>query len=213
MDEPCAIEAVRVRNSFYKDSYKFMLLALLISTGFTILLVIANLYVRYDTPAPVYFATNQDGSLKTWVPLNIPYLSDSDVIAFVTNTVKATFASDFLNYRNTLQNVRTHYTPEGYQSFIDALTQSNNLNAVLSQKFSVSVNVVGDPVILQQGVLPATNTYAWRIQIPLDLHYVSSEQEKLQPVNATITVTRVSSLLNEQSIAIASLILSDRVSS
>ena len=95
-----AIEVVRVRNSFYRDSYRLCLLAILISSLFTILLIGFTIYERSRIPTPVYFATNQDGSLKILIPLNLPYVSDQDVLKFATDTVSASLSYDFLNYRN-----------------------------------------------------------------------------------------------------------------
>jgi hypothetical protein len=177
----------------------------------TFLLAGVALWQYKSVPEPVYFATNQDGTLKVLIPLNLPYISDADVLSFAAETVLWTFSYDFLNYRNSLQNVRTRFTPTGYQNFIEALTKSENLRTVLEKKFAVTAVFVGDPVITQKGVLPATNTFAWQIRIPMDLHYVSSQEQKVQPVTATVTVTRVSSLLSENLIAIAALILEDRI--
>ena len=209
--EHYAIEVVRARNDYYRESYRKLLLGVLISIIASFLLIGIFLYQRHSFPEPVYFATNQDGSLKIMVPLNLPYADDKAVLDFVSETILSTFSYDFLNYRNTLQYVRTRFTPDGYQNFIDALTKSENLRTVLLKKFSVTVKFAGDPVILQQGVLPSTNTYAWRIQVPMDVYYVSSQEQKVQPVIATLVLTRVSSLLNEYRVAIASLVLTDRV--
>lgn len=208
--EQSAIEAIRIRNIFYRDSYKRSLLAILASLLVTFLLVGVFIYQQKSVPEPVYFATNQDGSLKVMIPLELPYVTDAFIEDFVTKTVLWSFSYDFLNYRNSLQQVRTRYTPEGYQNFIDALTKSENLQTVLEKKFAVTAQFVNPPVITQQGVLPSNNTYAWRVQMPINLLYVSSQEQKIQPVVATVVITRVSSLLSENGIATASLILQDR---
>jgi len=206
-----ALEVVRARNQYYQYSYKQALLALLISLLTSALLVGYIMYQRGKSPIPTYFATNQDGSLKTYIPLYIPYVDDNTVLAMVKETVAGTFAYDFLNYRSSLQNMRSHFTPDGYQNFIDALEKSENLRTVLEKKFAVAPIFEGEPQILQQQILPATNTYAWRVQVPITLNYVSSQEQKRQPVLVTAVVTRVSSLISESSIAIASLILEDRI--
>lgn len=206
-----ALEAIRVRNLFYKESYQKLLLALSVSFIGILLLCGFLVYQNTEMPRPVYFATNQDGSLKTFIPLYLPYVDDQTVLDFTKQAVAWSFAYDFLNYRTSLQQVRPRYTPQGYQNFINALEKSANLQTVLEKKFAVTAVFTNEPQIVAQGVLPDTQTYAWRVEVPVKIRYVNSLETKEQNVVATVVVTRVSSLINEQSIAVASLIATDVV--
>ena len=96
------------------------------------------------------------------------------------------------------------FTSDGWNQFITALSESNNLDAVKTKKLVVSAVATAAPVILQKGLL--NGRYAWRIQMPILVTYQSASEFSQQNLNVTMLVTRVDTLNSPRGIGIAQFI-------
>ena len=84
-----AVSTVLNRNAFYRDGYR-LLLRVSVVQGIIILLLaggLISLLLSMDTKH-VYFATTSDGRIISIVPLNDPYRSRSEVIAWAAATAQ-----------------------------------------------------------------------------------------------------------------------------
>lgn len=201
-----AIEAVRLRNEFYRDNYRKVVGALLISILIIFVLVGGVVYVVSNPPAPQYFATTSDGRIIPLVPLDQPNLSDAALLQWANTAAIAAYNYNFINYRQALQDASQYFTPEGWQAFLDALKSSNNLDAVIAKKLIVSAVATGAPVILEQG--PLMGKYSWKVQMPMLVTYQSASQFSQQNVTVTMLIARVPTLTSVRGIGIAQFIVS-----
>lgn len=201
-----ALELVQLRNNFYRDSHRKVMLCLLLAIATIILLCGSLAYVVTHPPAPKYFATTIDGRIIPLIPLSEPNMPNSGVLLWANQAATAAFTYDFVNYRQALQSASNYFTAEGWRDFLSALTSSNNLNAVIVKKLVVSSAATGAPVILQQGLL--NGNYAWRIQLPMVVTYQSASQVATQNVMVTMLVVRVSTLNSSRGIGIAQFVVS-----
>jgi intracellular multiplication protein IcmL len=196
-----ALEVVKLRRNFYRDSYRIVLMALLIA-----ILVIAGLvgvigYMMANKAAPRYFATTSTGKLIPMVPLNQPNMSQTAIRQWTANAVTSIYTYDFLNYRKAFQDNEQYFTSGGWKAFLDKIASSRNLKAVQDEKLTVSAVPAGTPVIVSTGVLQGH--YVWRIQIPMVVTYVSLSQTFNQRVMVTLTVMRLSTLDTKYGVGIA----------
>ncbi len=200
-----ALTAVTLRNNFYRDGQRKMILLLLISMAANFLLASMIVYIISHPPAPKYFATSINGRITPLFPLNEPNQSDSAVLQWANQAAIAAFTYNFVNYRTELQASSGFFTSDGWDQFLTALEQSNNLEAVKAKKLIVSAVATRAPIILQKGIL--NGRYAWRVQMPILVTYQSASEFSQQNNVVTMLITRVSTLNSPRGIGIAQFVV------
>ncbi|HAU1154399.1 TPA: type IV secretion protein DotI [Legionella pneumophila] len=200
-----ALTVVALRNKFYKDSQRKVILALLIAIVVNVVLASLVVYMITHPPAPKYFATSINGRITPLFPLDEPNQSDSAVLQWANQAAIAAFTYNFVNYRDELQASSGFFTAEGWDQFLGALEQSNNLDAVKAKKLVVSAVATRAPIILQKGVL--NGRYSWRVQMPILVTYQSASEFTQQSNVVTMLITRVSTLNSPRGIGISQFVV------
>jgi len=201
-----ALQVVKLRNDFYRDNYRKVVAALLISFFIVLTLAGALFYIVTHPPAPRYFATSNDGRLVPLIPFDRPNLNNSTVLEWANTAATAAYSYNFVNYRQALQQAADYFTQEGRQMFFNAVKSSNNLQAVIAKKLIVSAVATGVPVVLEQGVM--LGRYTWKVQIPMLITFQSASQFSQQSVTVTMLIVRVSPLASPRGIGISQFIVS-----
>ena len=194
------LTAISERNNFYRDSYRKVLLSLILSIFSIILLVSAIIYIAVNPPKPRYFATYSNGSLAPMIPLDQPNMSVSSLLQWVTSSVVSVNTFDFVNYRDQLQKASEFFTAEGWQAYLTALQSSRNLDAVIQKKLTVTAVATGAPVIVRQWLENGVMT--WQIQLPVLITYQSASNYVPQNNIIILKVQRISTLLSPNGIGI-----------
>jgi intracellular multiplication protein IcmL len=200
-----ALTAVALRNNFYRDGQRKMILVLLVSVIANLVLAAMLVFIITHPPAPKYFATSINGRITPLFPLSEPNQSDSAVLQWANQAAIAAFTYNFVNYRTELQASSGFFTAEGWDQFLTALQQSNNLDAVKAKKLIVSAVATRAPIILQKGML--NGRYAWRVQMPILVTYQSASEFSQQNNVVTMLITRVSTLNSPRGIGIAQFVV------
>ncbi|KTD65834.1 type IVB secretion system apparatus protein IcmL/DotI [Legionella shakespearei] len=200
-----ALTVVALRNQFYKDSQRKVILALLVAIIVNIVLASMLVYILTHPPAPKYFATSINGRITPLFPLDEPNQSDSAVLQWANQAAIAAFTYNFVNYRDELQASSGFFTADGWDQFLNALQQSNNLDAVKAKKLIVSAVATRAPIILQKGVL--NGNYSWRVQMPILVTYQSASEFTQQNNVVTMLITRVSTLNSPRGIGISQFVV------
>lgn len=200
-----ALTAVALRNNYYKDGQRKLVLVLLISMAANLLFAFTLGWIMTHPPAPKYFATSVNGRITPLFPLNEPNQSDSAILQWANQAAIAAFTFNFVNYRSELQAASGFFTSEGWTQFLQALEDSGNLEAVKAKKLVVSAVATRAPIILQKGIL--NNRYSWRIQMPLLVTYQSASEFSQQNNVVTMLVTRVSTLNSPRGIGISQFVV------
>lgn len=200
-----ALVAVTLRNSFYRDGQRRLVSGLLITLLVNVIMASMLAYVFTHPPEPKYFATSINGRITPLFPLDQPNQSDSAVLQWANQAAIAAFTYNFVNYRDELQSSSGFFTADGWQQFLTALQQSNNLDAVKAKKLIVSAVATRAPIILQKGML--NGRYSWRIQMPLLVTYQSASEFSQQNNVVTMLITRVSTLNSPRGIGISQFVV------
>lgn len=200
-----ALQLVTLRNGFYKDNQHKVMLTLIISVGINLVLSGMLGYIITHPPEPRYFATSINGRITPLFPLNEPNQSDSAVLQWANQAAIAAFTYNFVNYRDELQASSGFFTPEGWDQFLSALQQSNNLDAVKAKKLIVSAVATRAPIILQKGIL--NGSYSWRVQMPILVTYQSASEFTQQNNVVTLLITRISTLNSPRGIGISQFVV------
>jgi intracellular multiplication protein IcmL len=200
-----ALTAVTLRNTFYRDGQRKVILVLLLSIIVNFLMISLLAYLLTHPPIPKYFATSINGRITPLFALNEPNQSDSAVLQWTNQAAIAAFTYNFVNYRTELQASSDFFTSSGWTQFLKALQDSNNLDAVKAKKLIVSAVATSAPIILQKGLL--NGRYSWRIQMPILVTYQSASEFSQQRNVVTILVTRISTLNSPRGIGIAQFVV------
>jgi intracellular multiplication protein IcmL len=202
-----AVEAIILRNNFYRDNFRRLVVITLLLI--CLCLGLSGLVYHFSTscPRPTYFATTASGDLIKMIPLNEPNLSQGHLLEWASNAAMEAFNYNFVNYRDALQKMRGSFTSTGYDNYIKALHASDNMNSVINKKLVVSAVPTSPPVVLQEGL--AGKVYAWRVQIPLLISYQSANTSLTQNIVLTMLITRLDTLTTPQGIGIAQFMAQD----
>lgn len=200
-----ALKDIAHRNAFYKDGQRKIVLILLVSMCANVLFGGILFYIVSHPPAPKYFATSVNGRITPLKALNEPNQSDSAVLQWANQAAIAAFSYNFVNYRSELQAASGFFTSTGWTQFLNALQDSNNLDAVRAKKLIVSAVATRAPIILQKGIL--NNRYSWRVQMPILVTYQSASEFTQQNNVVTMLITRVSTLNSPRGIGISQFVV------
>ena len=199
------LEKIVSRNRFYQDGFHRLFLILLVS----LFLNFSGLYILYyiftHPPVPVYFPTSTSGRISPLIPLDKPNISDGEIKQWANQAIIASYTYNFVSYRSDLQASSEFFTPDGWTIFLKALKDSNNLQAIVDNKFVVTAQATQAPAIIQSGVF-AGGRYSWRIKMPIVVTYQSSTLYSQSPYIVTMLIERVSTLNSPSGVGIASII-------
>lgn len=201
-----ALKIVALRNEFYKDRQRIVVLALLLSIAINMVQLALLIYMYTHPPAPRYFATSINGRITPLFPLDEPNQSDAAVLQWANQAAIASYSYNFVNYRDELQAASVFFTPEGWNQFLDALQKSNTLDSVRAKKLIVSAVATRAPIILQKGLL--NGRYSWRVQMPVLVTYQSASEFAQVNTVVTLLITRISTLNSPRGIGISQIIVS-----
>jgi len=194
------LEQIVLRNEFYKDGVHRLYIALIVSILLNVFAIFSLFYIYTNPPSPVYFPTSSSGRITPLIPLDQPNMTDTEILQWANLAIIAANSFNYVNYRSELQAASEFFTAEGWDSFISAIKSSNNLQAVISNKFVVSAMATQAPTIIERGVY--NGRYSWRIRMPILVTYQSQTIASI-PVVVNMLITRVSTLNSPKGIGIA----------
>ncbi len=199
-----ALELVKLRSSFYKDSYRKLVILLFMSWVVIIVLAATVYFQATNRPTPKYFATTESGRIIPLVPLNQPNLSDKSIIQWASQAVLSVYTYNFINYRQVFQTNRQYFTTAGWQQFMGALSKARNLDAVTSKKLVLSAVLSSAPVITREEV--QNGKYTWELQLPVMVTYQSLSETFHENLIVVLTVQRISTLDDVSGVGIAAFV-------
>ena len=193
------IQLVLERNHFYRDRYRLQLRVTAVALGLCLILSLLLFWVLSHPPAPAYFATTGDGRIIPLAPLKTPHKTSDAVTQWAAGIARKAYSFDFVHWRAQLSGLEKFFTAQGYQQFLLALKKSGNVQAVRGRRL-VGSAVASPPVIVSEGT--RDDVYTWRIEVPLQVSYVSAEQTINQSLLVTMLVRRVHTVRNEHGLAV-----------
>jgi intracellular multiplication protein IcmL len=203
------LQVVRLRDDFYRDGFYKVVFTLLAIGAAIVLLILASLYLFFSKPSPIQFVTaDNEWRIVAPVSLDRPYLASADVLQWVSDALPAMFAYDFLNYDKRLKESQHYFTENGWNTFLDIINNYVNRETVDNIKLFVNASPNGAPVVLNQGILE--KRYAWWVQMPLTLSYVSITGSRSEEVKIQALVVRVPLLNNLDGISIENIIVTKK---
>lgn len=183
------LTVVMMRNSFYRDSYKLVLFAVVALLIINCILGFTIGYKISHPPQPQYFATTPDGRIINIHPLSDPVVTDDFVLQWSTQAAQAAFDLDYVHWRQQLQRVSSNFTPYGWKWFLNQFKATNNLKTLVSEKMVSNAEVTGAPQLVEKTVVDGH--FAWKIQVPMLVTYQNATKTIPQTVMLTMIVIRM----------------------
>lgn len=152
--------------------------------------VIATLAWRLLSSPVSVIAVTDSGQIIRPQPLAKAFVTDSRVLSFSTEAIRASFSHDFVNYRDTFAQARSnYYTTEGGQSFAKAIDPI--LNDLRERRLVMSVAPLKAPSLVRGPYLLGGRA-VWEIQAPISL-FLEGTQSRFAPQErlATLKIVRV----------------------
>ncbi|MHC8441414.1 MAG: type IVB secretion system apparatus protein IcmL/DotI [Candidatus Eutrophobiaceae bacterium] len=193
------IQLVLERNHFYRDRYRLHVRISLALCLLCILLASALFWILSHAPPPVYFAVSSDGRVVPLVPLSKPHHSPDAIAQWAADLARKTYSFDFVHWKAQLSSLQGSFTEDAYTQFLKALKSSGNVQAVRERRL-VGSAIAEPPTIVSEGIL--NDTYAWQVEVPLDVRFLSSEQSISQSVLVSMTIERIDMLNNPHGLAV-----------
>ena len=197
-----ALELVKLRNSFYKDNFRRMILILLVSVLLNVILVISLFVVTSKPPERFYFASTANGRIIPLYALREPVLSDTAVRSWVSSNVPQLYDLDFVHYRSQVQRLRGYFTAYGWRQFLHAFR--NELEQVVDQKLITSASPSNVPIITAKGTMDGV--YSWDVQIPLIVSVQKGDEQSVEHVVLRLILQRTYGLGSQQLLGISQIV-------
>lgn len=179
---------VLLRNSFYRDSYKRALVAVIFLIALNLCLLGSLVWYVLKPNSPKYFPATPSGRLIKIYPLSAAVLSDSDLQQWAANSIRKVFALNFVDWQSQLQASRGMFTQAGWNWFLDSLQASNNLSMLRSAKMTSSVEITLPPKI--ERVMIIGGRYVWKVGMSITLNFISSTRSLELPMRVEMAIVR-----------------------
>lgn len=201
------LDIVDLQETFYRDGFGKILL---IIAGFCLAifaLVGLFFYIHFNEPTPITFPVGKEWRIQPPVALDQPYLSNADLLQWVSNAMPNAFTYDFNYYNEQLQKKSEYFTSNGWQVFLNQLNIYVNYSMMQTNKVFVTGVPNSAPTIINQGL--SSGKYAWWVQMPIDLNYDGYNPPMNRTLALQILVVRVPTLNNLNGVGIENVIVTN----
>ena len=195
------LNAVAVRNNYYRDGYRMLKLAAVFQALIALVLGVIILYlVNTQEVKYVYFATTEDGRLVKMSALSEPNLSTPALMSWSAQAVSQTMTFGFHDYKKRLQESSRFFTRAGWSKFTQALEKSGIMTAVESNQQVVTAAPKRAPVIVREGM--KNGRYEWYVEIPMSITYKAGAKVRAESPLVRLKIVRVPKLENAHGVGI-----------
>lgn len=198
---------IGLTDRFYRDSFGkvvFVILSLWIAV---VLLIATSVYLHLHKPKPRVFVVGDEWRVQPPVPVDQDYLSEADLLQWVTDALSNAFVFDFNHYNEQLKSASQYFTTAGWKVFLNHLNNYVNYNTVRNNKMYVRAAPTGAPYIINQGMLSGRK--AWWVKVPLSITYQGLKPLTDTTVTWQVLVVRVPTTNNLSGVGIENMIVAD----
>lgn len=118
------------------------------------------------------------------IPAQTTSIADNILTQWSEKATMQSFDFDYNNIDTQLKTLQACFTDQGWKSFNEAMVKSGNIEAIKSQKLTVSCQVDGEVKITEN----KGNT--WKIALPLQVVYQNDKEKLTQLLMVNLTVGR-----------------------
>ena len=194
-------ELRKVNYSITKQMSMRQFVVLLASLGMNAFLA----YLAFmHFPQSEFIPTSNAASICKVAPVSEPSLDHRVVSDFAVEAAVSMYSYDHVNFRKQIiDTAEKYFTPDYRNEFLTVFGDSPNLKAVVDNFYVVSATTAGRPAqIIKVG--RKGGAYFWRIQVPINVYYVSGRKRQEEKMLAEIEVIRTNpTRLNPKGIGVS----------
>lgn len=178
------------QDKYFLDSIgKIGIITLLCAAVCVVLVAIFMILDPIRNPKALYFRATEAEQLIQDIPLNLPNVSITVLLNWVTENMMDLHSFNFINYASIIEDNRKHFTKDGFDTLLEAFRANKIVETVLEKKYVIRGVPSSAPHITKEGTL--ANFYLWKITIPMTLYYRNVDTSRLDDVEITLLVVRV----------------------
>lgn len=189
----------------YRDQYRRHWRRLMVLIGSAFVWLALYMVIGLVQSTPKYYASTTTGDVLPLDALSSPVVTTEYIQQWAEMVARKAYNLDFLNFNQSLSQVRPYFSDDGWVAFQDALTKAGLLSKIQQEKLTLSAVANGPVVILKRYV--TAGRYSWDVQLPLLVTYNSSSMQAKQQLYIAMTIRRVPELATPQGIAVTAFIL------
>ncbi len=179
------LKVITEKAYFYKNNFRLMINALLLSLIVIVILTISLIY-QLQNVKYYYLAIDKNGEitqlhmqteadvnetmLTNWVALNIPKL----------------YKLDFVNYKEDILAIRYLFNDYGWLSFNQAFKET--IHQIRDKKLVTQAILNGIPVVTAVGQI--SDVRSWKVQVPIIISFSQGDKETQSRVILKITIQK-----------------------
>lgn len=167
--------------------------------GFVLLKVI-------ERPIQANYFEAIHGKIVQAVPVNQPLLTSGEILTGAQEALESGFNFNFHDYRMRIEHASKWFTKAGFTAYRNALFTNGNMKTLEIKRLFMSIAISGAPVIVQEGVLQGTSTYAWKVQVPVRIVFEGSGYESSNKHLATLILIRKNNVHTPRGWAVDSIV-------
>src|SRR3990167_5652792 len=188
-------------NDFYRRYAHYFILGMIALLLLMIAVVGLVTYQLEHRPLPAFFAQQEDGQKMELTAFYEPNLLPQTILTWASKAaiMAYTFKFQAESYNEALKLVHPYFTPKGWREYLGPVVSL--IDTIEKNQLFVYSVVAGTPVIVNQGPLPQID-YAWRVQIPFLVTYVSANTVYNRKFYVQLMIVRVPTSENPQGIGI-----------
>lgn len=175
---------VGLHDDFYRDSFGKVVSTLAAAGVLIAALIALSTYLYLSKPPPITFRVADEWRVQPPVPIEEPYLSNAEVLQWVSNVVPDTFDLGFLHIDTQLEGLKQFFTVSGYEVYLNQLNNYIDKTKIERNKMFLHAEPTAAPSVKNQGVL--NGRYAWWVKIPVQISYAGMID--LRPVILSLDV-------------------------
>jgi intracellular multiplication protein IcmL len=191
-------------NSFYREHYAHILIAVM---GFVFVIILLNGFLLYqlaNRPLPVFTAVEPDGKTMALTPYDHPNLQPDVITRFASEAATYAYTFDFASYKDQIQQVKKYFTPDGWNDYL--LSVDPLITTLVAKQLAANGVVTGPAVINNEGELYGKG-YSWRVAVPFSVTYLSADSRAQNSFMVVITIVKVPTSENKQGLGIDQLVM------
>ena len=133
---------------------------------------------------PVHELSAQPINCDYKIPAETKKIDPSLVMTWAENASVQSFSFDPMSIDTQIQKLQACFTEQGWTGFNSALLKSGNIEAIKSQKLTVSSQING------QNQITESKDNQWKITLPLEVVYQNDKEKLTQLLDINLTIGR-----------------------
>lgn len=164
-------------------------------------------FVRF--PRDSFIATQNAAAICRISPIDRPHIAVGQVTDFAQSAVVSIYTYNYLTYKkNAAETADTYFSNEFHEPFLRLFSTSKALQEVIDKRFNViAVGTANQPPLVTRAG-PRNGAWAWVVDVPVTVYYISGRDTHEDKILASVTVTQVDpTRTNPKGIAVDDIVL------